>query len=165
MRIIYCLLLTAFGYTSSCGQNKQSINCEYFKVNNNDSICLDVSTNLDTGKVAQVIFNERKDVLLIFDGLVNSGKELLNSKNLKNELIRTKLGKLKIIRLYVDDRLKIKPGDKITIGEMNMLFQRHHFRVASQPYYVVVKKGKPVCNSGYLPNQEAIIDFFKRCQL
>lgn len=124
-----------------------------------DSVCLDVADTMDTAKVAELITEGKKDLLIIFTGWVMSEFELLRGKNLTNLKIRKILLCFKIIRLYVVDRAKARAADQLTIGVKNMIYQRNRFNTLSQSLFVVVKNGRSVCHSGYISSQESMLDY------
>jgi len=152
------IAITAFGQTSI------KANCTYYAISERDSVCLDAHVNVDTEDIDRFISTRQKDMLLIFDSWVNWGNRLLRSKNLKNEQIVEYLRNYKIITLYIDDRLLIGGKDSVTVGKKNMLYEVDKFAAATQPYYIIIKGGKAKCSSGYMPNTEKILAFFKRCE-
>jgi len=164
MKLIYCCLLMANLVISAFGQTSLKADCTYYAISDRDSVCLDSHVNVDPGEIDRFISAGRKDLLLIFDSWVNWGYRLLSSKNLKNEQIVTYLKNYKIITLYVDDRLLLDGKDSLTVGKKNMLYEVDKFAAATQPYYIIIKGGKAKCSSGYMPNPEKILAFFKRCE-
>lgn len=161
---LYTIILLAVIISFHPSAQSQTVDdCRYFNIGPADSVCLDVADNLDTAKVAQLITEGKKDLLIIFTGWVMSEFELLREKNLTNPKIRKALQGFKIIRLYVDDRAKARPDDQLTIGAKNMLYQGHRFNVLSQPFFVIIKNGRIGCSSGYMP-QESMLKFLVDCQ-
>lgn len=165
MQRLYVLLFTAFICSYSCAQNKQVNQGKYFAISATDSVYLNVYDNPDTSVVTQMIREEKKDLLIIFDGIVNVGyMDWLDKKHLKNQKIKELLKTFKIVRLFVDYKIKANPNDRFTIGEKNMWYQRNHFRTASQPFFVILRNGKPICHTGFLSKDEDIIKFFEGCK-
>ena len=152
------LTITAFGQTSI------NTNCTYYAIGDRDSVCLDAHVNMDPEDIDHIISTSQKDLLLIFDAWVNWGYRLLSDNNLKREQIVEYLKKYKIITLYIDDKLMTGGKDSLTIGKRNMLYQVDKFSSVAQPYYIIIRGGKAKCSSGYMPNQEKILAFFKRCE-
>ena len=164
MRLIYCCLLMTFLAINTFGQTSIKADCTYYAISDRDSVCLDAQVNVDPEEIDRFISTGRKDLLLIFDSWVNWGYRLLSSKNLKNEQIVEYLKNYKIIMLYVDDRLLAGGKDSTTVGKKNMLYEVDKFAAATQPYYIIIKGGKAKCSSGYMPNPEKVLAFFKRCE-
>lgn len=161
---MYLILLAVGSWSCSTTQTDAKENCRYFKIAAADSVCLDVADNLDTAKVDQIIKEEKKDLLIIFEGWVNGDMELLRDRFLRNQKIRKALQGFKIIRLYVDDRAKVRPQDRLSIGAKNMIYQGNRFNTLSQPFFVIIKEGKPLCHSGYSSSQETMLKFLVNCQ-
>lgn len=165
MRRLYFLLVTALVSSCTCAQDKQGDHGKYFTITATDSVWLDVYDNPDTTAVTRMVKEEKKDLLIIFDGVVHVGyMDWLQAKYLKNKKIKELLQTFKIVRLFVDYKIKAHPDDRFTIGEKNMWYQRNHFRTASQPFFVITRMGKPICHSSYMSGQEEIIKFLQGCK-
>jgi hypothetical protein len=164
MKPFYCCLLMAILVINTFGQTSFKVDCTWYAISDRDSVCLDAHVNIDPEEIDRFILTGRKDILLIFDSWVYWGYRLLSSKNLKNEQIVEYLKNYKIITLYVDDRLLLDGKDSLTVGKKNMLYEVDKFAAATQPYYIIIKGGKAKCSSGYMPNPEKILAFFKRCE-
>jgi hypothetical protein len=149
---------------TTLGQTTLKTNCTYYAIGDRDSVCLDAQVNIDTEDIDRFISTRQKDILLIFDVWVNWGNRLLCDNNLKNKQIVEYLKHYKIITLYTDDRLMNGGKDSLTVGKKNMMYQFDKYSSAVQPYYLIIKGGKAKCSSGYMPNQEKILAFFKRCE-
>ena len=164
MKLIYCCLLMANLVISAFGQTSLKADCTYYAISDRDSVCLDAHVNIDPEEIDRFISTGQKDMLLIFDSWVNWGYRLLSSNNLKNEQIVEYLKNYRIITLYIDDRLLLNGKDSLTVGKKNMLYEVDKFAAATQPYYIIIKGGKAKCSSGYMPNPEKVLAFFKRCE-
>ena len=73
MRRLCFLLFTAFVYSSTYAQDKLGNHGKYFTITATDSVWLDVYDNPDTSVVTQMIKEEKKDLLIIFEGIVHIG--------------------------------------------------------------------------------------------
>lgn len=165
MQRLYVLLFTAFIFSYSCAQNKQINDGQYFKVSSTDSVFLEVYDNLDTSLVSKMISEEKKDLIIYFEGITNlRSTDILQVKFLKIKKIVGILETYKIVRLFVDDRAKAHPKDRFTIGEKNMLYQRNRFRMTMQPYYIIHRNGKPVCTGSYISKPQEFLKFLEACK-
>lgn len=165
MQRLYLTLVPVLICSYSFSQNKEHNQGKYFSISATDSVYLDVYDNPDSSIITQMIKEEKKDLLIIFDGIVNVGcMDWLQPKYLKNKKIKEFLQTYKIVRLFVDYKIKAHSNDRSTIGAKNMYYQRNHFNTTSQPFFVVTRKGKPVCQSGYISSHEDIIKFFEGCK-
>ncbi|MCS3799281.1 hypothetical protein [Niastella sp. OAS944] len=164
MKPFCCHLLLIALTNVTFGQTNLKENCTYYAIDDRDSVCLDAHINVAPEEVDSFIKTGKKDILLIFDTWVNWGNRLLSGKNLKNEQVVEYLKKYKTIVLYVDDKLIANDKESLTIGKKNMLYEVDKFAAATQPYYIIIKGGKAKCSSGYMPNPEKILAFFKRCE-
>ena len=164
MKRLCLLLFIAFIFSYSFAQNDQENNGRYFIISANDSVYLDIYDNPDTSMITRMIKEEKKDLLVICNGLVNVGyMDWLQAKYLKNRKIRELLQTFKIIRLFVVKR-NANPKDLYSIGVENMWYQHNRFRTASQPYFVISRMGKPMCHSSDVSSQEDFIKFLEGCK-
>lgn len=89
-----------------------------------------------------------------------SGRGLLDQRFLENDHIFEELKKYSIYLLYVDQMKKVDGA--MVPDPRNMDYQRSRFNSTSQPRYVTFSKGIKQCESGYL-NQDNMILNFLRC--
>jgi hypothetical protein len=164
MQRLFLFLSTAFIYSYSFAQNKQVSYGKYFKISDVDSVFLEVYDNLDTLSVSKMITEEKKDLMIIFQGITNLRSiDVLQAKFLKDKRIVDILQTYKIVQLFVDDRAKVDSNDRFTIGEKNMLYQRDRFRMTMQPYFIILKNGEPKCYGGYKPPKE-FLEWLEGCK-
>lgn len=153
------ILFLVYSCTSGKQEKANKIN-EYCKITNGTADCLDVTVNPDTATLSAKITASSKKVLVIFTGRAISGRGLLDQRFLENDQIFEELKKYSIYLLYVDEMKKVNGA--MASDSRNMDYQQSRFNTASQPYYVTFLKGVKQCESGYL-NQDNMILNFLRC--
>jgi hypothetical protein len=149
----------------SCGNKKKECKGNTFvRLNETDSVCLNLYTDVDTNQIKEISTKAQDKVLLIFSGYTMPQKDILSTKNLSNSGIRELLQGITIVKLNVDNNLKRHDSDSTTIGNMSYNFQARRFNSNTQPYHVFINKDLSVAGmpSTYAPDEKDVLGFLKQ---
>lgn len=161
MRRICIYTLFALGLIACHEEEENSTGNQNVKINSTDSVCLSLYTDIDSMQIKELGKKVKDNILIVFTGFNIHSQDLLSEQFISNKKISDELKQCIVVRLNVDNKDWVTESDSTTIGELNLSFQRDHYKISSQPYYLFVDKnlnrvGNPL---GYTSDIAQIIDF------
>lgn len=154
MQIYFLLLIVIILSGLACQSNAPhhqwpAENIKRYHFGNSIADSLSVGVNVDTNLVRQALELPGR-TLVIFTGYTADHHNFLNHPEVWTTKVFEALRNWRVVVLYVDGRDMRNAQAMASVGAENSKFQIHRFLTAVQPQYVVVERGKRLCETGLL---------------